>query len=98
MHAGTDERVDDGITVAQREDLTNVTVVEQAQCRRSPCLGAQHASSVSADGPGAASGRSFLPFVAGCPGRLLGQDCGEGFCSARQVALTSPAPCGTDPS
>src|SRR5262249_31294268 len=47
-HAGADEHVDHRVTVAQCENLAEVAIVEQAQCRGSPCLGAQHSSSVSA--------------------------------------------------
>src|SRR5207253_6736817 len=48
VYPGADEHVDDGVTVAQREYLAEIAIVEQAQCRGSPCLGAQHSSSVSA--------------------------------------------------
>src|SRR5215470_9711227 len=49
---GADEHVDHRVAVAQLDDLIAIAVVEQAQRRRSPRLGAQHTPSVSAEGPG----------------------------------------------
>src|SRR5262249_38754020 len=51
-YPGADEHVDYRVAVAELDDLVAIAVVEQAQRRRPPRLGAQHTSSVSAQEPG----------------------------------------------
>ncbi len=68
VQAGTDEHVDHRVTVAQCDDLVAVAIIEQAQCRRPPRLGAQHSSSVSArEGHSAAGSLGSLAPAAPVP-------------------------------
>src|SRR5262249_42554185 len=67
VETGTDEHVDHRVTVAQCDDLIAVAIIEQAQCRRPPRLGAQHSSSVSAQEGHPAAGPRSRRAAAGHP-------------------------------